>query len=59
VFFSYDGPDGVRAKADYVRAGGFGGIMFWELGGDDGTQLRAIVDALTRPDPASSAGRRR
>ncbi|HSK19283.1 MAG TPA: family 20 glycosylhydrolase [Longimicrobiales bacterium] len=42
VFFSYDGPDGVRAKADYVRAHGFGGIMFWELGGDDGTLLRVI-----------------
>ena len=42
VFFSYDGPDGVRAKADYVRARGFGGIMFWELGGDDGTLLRVI-----------------
>ncbi|MGH7447984.1 MAG: glycosyl hydrolase family 18 protein, partial [Longimicrobiales bacterium] len=48
VFFSYDGPDGVRAKADYVRARGFGGIMFWELGGDDGTLLGTIDEVLRR-----------
>ncbi|HEX6132429.1 MAG TPA: family 20 glycosylhydrolase [Longimicrobiales bacterium] len=49
VFISYDGPDGVRAKADYVRARGFGGIMFWELGGDDGTLLRTIHETIMRP----------
>jgi hexosaminidase len=48
VFVSYDGPDGVRAKADYVRARGFGGIMFWELGGDDGTLLSTIDQVLRR-----------
>src|SRR5690606_14015323 len=46
VFITYDGPDGVRAKADYVRARGLGGIMFWELGGDDGTLLRTIHETL-------------
>jgi chitinase len=38
----------VRAKADYVRARGFGGIMFWELGGDDGTLLDTIDQVIRR-----------
>jgi chitinase len=42
VWISYDDPEAVRLKAEYVRARGLGGVMFWELGGDDGTLLRAI-----------------
>jgi chitinase len=48
VFFTYDGPDGVRAKADYVRARGLGGIMFWEIGGDDGWVLLREIDSAIR-----------
>ncbi|MGH7443954.1 MAG: glycosyl hydrolase family 18 protein, partial [Longimicrobiales bacterium] len=47
VFITYEGPDGVRVKAHYVRAHGFGGLMFWELGSDDGTLLQVIHEAFT------------
>ena len=48
VFFSYDDPQSIAAKARYVREQGLGGIMFWELGGDNGELLQAIQDGLGR-----------
>ncbi|CAN5570159.1 hypothetical protein BH24GEM3_BH24GEM3_25190 [soil metagenome] len=29
-------------KADYVRERGLGGVMIWELSGDDGTLLETL-----------------
>src|SRR5437762_9846720 len=46
VWISYDDPESVERKAEYVRRRGLGGVMFWELGGDDGTLLRAIQRGL-------------
>jgi chitinase len=46
VFLSYDDPQSIAAKAGYVREQGLGGIMFWELGGDNGELLQAIQDGL-------------
>jgi chitinase len=46
IFISYDDPESIAAKAEYVRREGYGGIMFWELGGDDGSLLRAIHRGL-------------
>jgi chitinase len=46
TWISYDDPRSIAAKAAYVREQRFGGIMFWELGGDDGSLLRAIVEGL-------------
>jgi chitinase len=46
VWISYDDPESVRLKAEHVRERGLGGVMFWELGGDDGTLLRAIYQGL-------------
>jgi hexosaminidase len=46
VWISYDDPQSIAAKAEYVRAERFGGIMFWELGADDGSLLRAIHEGL-------------
>jgi hexosaminidase len=46
VWISYDDPQSIAAKAAYVRQERFGGIMFWELGSDDGSLLRAIHDGL-------------
>ena len=42
-WISYDDPESVRAKMDYVRGQGFGGVVIWELGGDDGQLMRAIA----------------
>jgi chitinase len=46
IWISYDDPESVRRKAEYVRERGLGGIMFWELGGDDGSLLQAIHQGI-------------
>ena len=56
VFVSYDDPQSIAAKARYVRGQGLGGMMFWELGGDDGSLLQAIQEGLGRTAAASGAG---
>ena len=42
-WISYDDPESVRDKMDYVRGHGFGGVVIWELGGDDGQLMRAVA----------------
>jgi GH18 family chitinase len=44
VFISYDDAESIALKADYVRERGLGGVMIWEIGGDDGTLLAVIGD---------------
>lgn len=46
VWISYDDEQSVAAKAAFAREQRLGGVMFWELGGDDGTLLRAIHRGL-------------
>jgi chitinase len=48
VFISYDDAESIARKADYVREQGLGGIMIWEIGGDDGTLIEAITRRLGR-----------
>jgi chitinase len=45
TFWSYDCPEAIRAKAQYVRAQHLGGAMFWELSHDtpDLELLRALT----------------
>jgi chitinase len=45
---SYDDPESIGRKTDYVIAEGLGGIMFWELSGDDkeSSLLTAISSRL-------------
>ena len=43
TWISYDDPESVRAKVEYVRAQGLGGVVIWELGGDDGRLMGAIA----------------
>ncbi|HDQ72651.1 MAG TPA: glycoside hydrolase family 18 protein [Chloroflexi bacterium] len=42
IFISYDDPESIGRKADYVNAHGLGGMMFWEYSSDDGALLDAI-----------------
>jgi len=49
IWITYDDSQSVELKARYSREQGLGGVMFWELGGDDGTLLRAIQRGLA-PD---------
>ena len=46
TWVSYDDPESVAAKATYVREHGLGGVVIWELGGDDGALMRAITASL-------------
>jgi len=46
TWVSYDDPESVAAKATYVRERGLGGVVIWELGGDDGALMRAITASL-------------
>jgi len=49
VFVSYDDAESIGLKAEYARERGLGGVMIWEIGGDDGTLMRAIHDRLNAP----------
>ena len=42
TWVSYDDPQSVGEKVRYVREHGLGGVVIWELGGDDGSLMRAI-----------------
>jgi chitinase len=48
IFVSYDDPTSVEAKGRYVRENDLGGVMFWEITGDDGegSLLAAIERGL-------------
>jgi chitinase len=47
VWITYDDVQSIGQKADYVRQRGLGGVMAWELGGDDdGTLVRTIATRL-------------
>ena len=43
TWISYDDPESVRAKMDYTRDHGLGGVVIWELGADDGQLMREIA----------------
>ena len=49
VFISYDDPESLARKCDYVRKHKLGGVMFWEYEGDsNGTLLKTLYTALNR-----------
>jgi chitinase len=45
VFVSYEDPESLKLKCQYVRAQGLGGIMFWEYFGDSNGKLLETIDA--------------
>ncbi|HEX9018381.1 MAG TPA: glycosyl hydrolase family 18 protein [Anaerolineaceae bacterium] len=55
TFWSYDDPQSLGLKAEYVRNYGLGGIMFWEISGDDaqGSLVSAIAGGLQATTPAT------
>jgi GH18 family chitinase len=48
IMISYEDPESLTAKADFVLSNQFGGIMIWELAADDDqdTLVNAIAAAL-------------
>jgi chitinase len=51
VMITYDDPESLAIKAQYVRDQGFGGVMFWELSPDDdaATLLTTLYETLNTP----------
>lgn len=49
VFISYDNPQSLGLKGDYVNAKGLGGIMIWELSGDRTFALLDTINSKLRP----------
>lgn len=45
AFITYDDPQSIAIKAEYVRKHHLGGVMFWELSQDSGGEL---LDAIAR-----------
>jgi chitinase len=57
TFITYDGPQSLAIKADYVRQHHLGGMMFWEVSQDyDDEPLDVIVRALARSAYSSICG---
>jgi len=48
IFITYDDARSLSAKAKFVRKNRLGGIMIWELSGDDGTLLPVLNKELRR-----------
>jgi chitinase len=46
TFWSYDDPQLIQSKGQYVKANGLGGLMIWSLDGDDGTLVTAMQTGL-------------
>jgi chitinase len=46
TFWSYDDPQLIQAKGQYVKSGGLGGLMIWSLDGDDGSLVTAMQTGL-------------
>jgi chitinase len=42
TWITYDDPQSVRAKVDYMREHNLGGIIIWEIAADDGQLIRAV-----------------
>ena len=43
TFITYDDPESIGAKAEYVRNNGLGGMMFWELSQDWNDELLDVI----------------
>ena len=58
LFVSYDDPESLRLKAEYVRDHNLGGVMIWELSQDD--EKSTLLDALQgglRTSPVTRSSR--
>jgi len=49
---SYEDPQSMRLKGEYIAAQNLSGAMFWELSNDDGRLLEALRAGLGRAGPA-------
>jgi len=54
TFISYEDPESLRCKADFVRARHLGGIMFWAYNGDPENVLLDAIDAGLKFTPRAA-----
>src|SRR6266540_3181283 len=52
-WITYEDPQSMRLKGEYVAAQSLAGAMFWELSNDDGTLLDALRNGLGLTAPAA------
>lgn len=46
LWISYDHPDIIQRKIDYVKTLGLGGVMFWELSGDTKDPSSSLLEVI-------------
>ena len=46
IFITYDDPQSIRIKSQYVKAHHLGGMMFWELGQDRSDELLDVITQI-------------
>lgn len=51
VFITYEDPESIGYKADYIADHLLGGAMIWHLSSDDGSLLRALYERLSAARP--------
>ena len=61
TFYSYDCPQAIAGKMDYIHHRHLGGIMFWQIGQDspDSGLLNTIQSHIATTQPHSSGARKR
>ncbi|MGA8729732.1 MAG: glycoside hydrolase family 18 protein [Terracidiphilus sp.] len=57
VFVSYEDPESLSAKCNYVLTHKLGGVMFWEYRNDASGQLLKAIDLLLRKESAGTNGK--
>lgn len=51
VVLSYDNPESIRIKCDFIKAAGLKGAMYWDYSGDNGdSELRKAIKRNINPD---------
>jgi chitinase len=55
IFWTYDEPNALALKAQYIKYHDLGGIMFWEISGDNdqGVLLSTLYEGLQPEAPAA------
>jgi len=48
VFISYDDPQSLKLKADFVKSNGLGGMMYWEQSQDPSGELLDVLSSTLR-----------
>ena len=56
IFVTYDDPQSIAVKCQYVLSHRLGGVMFWDYSGDPtGALLRAIDQSFHQPEAKGSS----